>query len=87
MPAIFTDISEKQIQYMWRLGLILKPRRQFQNQAVASIDAMLGDMDIAYALFNVDDDRIDYWTGLIIEVQNLVREWRKSDQERYKNLK
>jgi hypothetical protein len=62
-------------------------RRQFQNQAIASIDAMLGDMDIAYALFNVDDDRIEYWTGLVIEVQNLLREWRKSDQERYKSLK
>jgi hypothetical protein len=44
-------------------------------------------MDIAYALFNVDDDRIEYWTGLVIEVQNLLREWRKSDQERYKSLK
>ena len=62
-------------------------RRQFQNQAIASIDAMLGDMDIAYALFNIDDNRIEYWTGLVIEVQNLVREWRKSDQRRYKSLK
>ncbi len=62
-------------------------RRQFQNQAVASIDAMLGDMDLAYMLFNIDDDKIDYWTGLIVEVQGLLREWRKSDQERYKKLK
>lgn len=64
-----------------------KTRRQYQNKALASIDGMLGDMDIAYELFNIDDDRIEHWTGLVIEVLNLIRNWRKSDYERHKNLK
>ena len=62
-------------------------RRQFQNKAIAAIDSMLGDMDIAYATFGINDDRIEYWTGLVIEIQKLLRNWRKSDQERYKDLK
>lgn len=61
-------------------------RRQLQNSALAETDALLGDMDIAYELFNVDSDRMKHWTGLILEVQNLLRNWRKKDFDRYKSL-
>ena len=62
-------------------------RRQYQNQALASSYALLTMMDIAYNTFSIDDDRIEHWIGLVIEVQNLLRNWRKSDLERYKDFK
>lgn len=62
-------------------------RRQYQNKALASTYALLTMMDIAYNTFNIDDDRIEHWTGLVIDAQSLIRNWRKSDSEKHKNLK
>ncbi len=62
-------------------------RRQYQTKGLASTYPLLTMMDIAYRAFGIDDDRIEHWTGLVMEVQTLIREWRKSDSERYKDLK
>jgi hypothetical protein len=62
-------------------------RRQYQNKALAASYALLTMMDIAYATFGIDDDRIQHWVGLVIDVQNLLRNWRKSDSEKYKDFK
>jgi hypothetical protein len=62
-------------------------RRQYQNTALAASYALLTMMDIAYNTFNIDDKRIEHWVGLVIDVQNLIRNWRKSDSEKHKNLK
>ena len=61
-------------------------RRNMQVNAMAETYSLLAMMDIAYALFNVDSDRVDYWTGLVIELQRLIKKWRDSDYERYKNI-
>jgi hypothetical protein len=62
-------------------------RRQYQNKALSSSYALLTMMDIAYTTFGIGDDRMVHWVGLVIDVQNLLRNWRKSDSDRYKNLK
>lgn len=62
-------------------------RRQCQNKARGALDSLLGNMDITYSMFGINDKRIEYWTGLVIEVQSLLRNWMKSDYERYKDLK
>lgn len=62
-------------------------RRKSQNEARGEIDKLLGNMNIAFDLFGVDDDRIDYWTGLVIDVRTLLLSWMKSDYDRYKDLK
>jgi len=62
-------------------------RRQCQNKARGALDSLLGNMDIAYSMFGINDKRIEYWTGLVIKVQSLLRNWMKSDYERYKDLK
>ena len=54
---------------------------------MAASYALLTMMDIAYATFGIDDDRIQHWVGLVIDVQNLLRNWRKSDSEKYKDFK
>lgn len=61
-------------------------RRKYQNNALGTIDSLLGNMDIAYATFGIDDNRINHWVGLVVEVQKFLRNWMKSDLERYKDL-
>jgi hypothetical protein len=61
-------------------------RRNYQVKALAEIGNLLGLMQIAYDVFNIDTNRIEYWTRLIINEQTLIREWRKSDNERYKDI-
>lgn len=61
-------------------------RRSYQVRALAEIGAMLGLMQIAYDVFNVDADRAEYWTRKIKREMTLIRSWRDSDKERYKDI-
>ncbi len=61
-------------------------RKTYQTKGLAETYALVSMVDIAYRTFGIDDDRIKYWIGLVIDVQNLLRNWRKSDAERYKNI-
>ena len=38
----------------------------------------------AYRTFGIEGSKMDYWTGLVINVQNLLRNWKRSDENRYK---
>lgn len=60
-------------------------RRQFQNRALSQTYSLLSLMDIAYNTFNIESGKIEYWTGLVLETQALIRKWRNSDAERYKD--
>lgn len=61
-------------------------RRNYQVRALSEIGNLLGLMQIAYDVFNVDPDRAEHWTRLIINEQTAIREWRDSDRERYKDI-
>ena len=61
-------------------------RKAYQVRALAATYALLSMIDIAFCAFGIDSERVKYWTGLIVEVQNLIRNWRKSDTERYKTI-
>lgn len=63
-----------------------KLRKQYQTQALASTYSLLSMMDIAYRTFGIDGDRINHWAGLVMTVQNLLRSWKKSDEQRYSSL-
>ena len=41
-------------------------------------------MDIAFELFEIDDKKMYHWVGLVIKVQVLLRNWKKSDDKRFK---
>lgn len=58
-------------------------RRSYQTKALADTYALLEMMDIAYQLFGIDGSKMSYWTGLVLEEQDLLRRWKKSDKERY----
>lgn len=62
-------------------------RRNYQVRALAEIGNLLALMQIAYDVFDIDGDRVEYWTRLIINEQAAIREWRDSDRERYKEIK
>lgn len=61
-------------------------RRRYQTEALAQIAALTGSIDRGYRLYNIESRRIKHWTGLVIDVQSLLRNWRNKDYERYKNL-
>lgn len=61
-------------------------RKQFQTKAIAASYALLSMMDIAYRTFGIESKKIEYWTGLVIELQNYLRNWKKSDAERYNDI-
>ena len=63
-----------------------KLRKQYQTQALASTYSLLSMMDIAYRTFGIDGDRMNHWAGLVMTVQNLLRSWKKSDEQRYSSL-
>lgn len=61
-------------------------RRHYQVKALSEIGSLLGLMQIAYDVFGIDSDRAEYWTRLVINEQVAIREWKKSDNERYKDI-
>ena len=58
-------------------------RRQQQIEAYSRCEAMLTLMEVAYKVLSIDSERIEYWTGLVIETENLLQRWKRSDKERY----
>lgn len=68
------------------LDIDYKLRREWQVRAMGCADELLANMDIAYMLFNVNDNRIDHWVGLVKDTKDLLRKWRDSDAKRYGHL-
>ena len=58
-------------------------RRQQQIEAYSRCEAMLTLIEIAYKVLSIDSERVEYWTGLVIETENLLQRWKRSDKERY----
>lgn len=59
-------------------------RETLQKQALSASYAALSLMDVAYRTFNLEENKVENWTGLVIEVQNYLKNWKKSDAERFK---
>ena len=62
-------------------------RKRYQSLAIASTHAMLSMIDIAYRVFGIDGKRVAYWTNLIKEVQILLCNWKKSEEEKHEEQK
>lgn len=58
-----------------------KKRLKYQNKALGNIDSMLALMDIAYYTFNIKDEKIDNWVGMVVSLQTLLESWKKSDKQ------
>ncbi len=58
-------------------------RRMEQVQAHAHLDALLDLIDDAYDAGYISGKQVEFWTGLILQTDDLLKAWIKSDKEKY----
>lgn len=63
-----------------------KYRRAQQVESYSHAEALLTLLDVAYITLCIESQRIEFWTGQIISVENLLKKWRESDRKRYKSI-
>lgn len=51
-----------------------------------SLDALLDLINDAYDAGYIKGDQVEYWTGLILQTDDLLKAWIKSDKEKYKKI-
>lgn len=61
-------------------------RRGQQAEAYARAEALLALIDLAYNVLGLEARRVEYWTGLVLEAEDKLKNWQKSDRERYGEL-
>lgn len=59
-------------------------RRMEQVKAHAHLDALLDLIDDAYDAGYISGKQVEYWTGLILHTDDLLKAWIKSDKEKHK---
>ncbi len=62
-------------------------RRTSQAKALSYTGRLLGQMEFAYNKFHFESRRIKHWTQLVFDVRELIKNWKKSDANRYKNYR
>lgn len=62
-------------------------RRAYQQTAMENCEWMLTLLDLAYRNLGMEENRLEYWTGLILEVEALLSKWRKSDRDNWREKK
>lgn len=62
-----------------------KYRHGEQIKAHSSLDALLDLIDDAYDAGYISGDQVNYWTGLILQTDDLLKAWIKSDKENYRD--
>lgn len=58
-------------------------RRSEQTKAHAHLDALLDLIDDAYGAGYISGNQVEFWTGLILKTDDLLKAWIKSDKEHY----
>ena len=61
-------------------------RLNLQKEAIREINELPPTIELAYHLYNINGRKVDYWVGLILEEQELLKKWHKSDKERFKKI-
>lgn len=61
-------------------------RRQKQIEAMALTDSLLGLIDLAKRVYGLEGSKTEHWANLVKDVRNPLRQWRKSDEQRYKDI-
>lgn len=57
-----------------------------QVKAHAHLDALLDLIDDAYDAGYISGDKVEFWTGLILKTDDLLKAWIKSDKDKYNNM-
>lgn len=59
-------------------------RLKLQKEAIREIKELPPNIELAYYLYSIEGRKIDYWVGLILEVEELTKKWHKADKQRFK---
>ena len=65
----------------------LKYRRRLQESAAIKCNTLLALIDLAKPMFHLSGKRVVFWSKKVIRVRSLIRGWRDSDAERYKQYR
>lgn len=57
-------------------------RRNHQVAAHGCCESLLSLIEISYKVIGLEGSRVEYWTGLIVNTEDLIQRWRRSDQAR-----
>ena len=58
-------------------------RYNLQEETILLCEEMLANIHIAKCVFHLRNKRIQYWSGLITDVKNLLQGWKESDVQRF----
>lgn len=64
----------------------LNRRLELQSSAISHCTRLLSLINIAKKVFHLKEKRMDYWTEQIVKTRSLLRQWKDSDKQRYKNM-
>lgn len=58
-------------------------RRKHQIAAHGCCESLLSLIEISYKVIGLEGSRVEYWTGLIVELEELIQRWVRSDKDRH----
>lgn len=61
-------------------------RQGYQIKALASLTKLMGDLDIAYRLYDLSGKELEYWSGLCSDTRKSLKAWIDSDRKRFLHL-
>ena len=61
-------------------------RRDYMMRALAELQALVSQIEVAAELFPIDGKQMRYWMDLVNKEDRLLRAVLKSDKARYQNL-
>ena len=61
-------------------------RREYQIKCKCNLEALLGLVEIAYQVLSIEDSRIEFWTGEIVNAEEKLKAWREGDRKRYRSI-
>lgn len=61
-----------------------RSRKALQLRAYERCEALLTLIEVAWQTIGISGISVEHWTGMVVEVEDGLTSWKKSDQERYK---
>ena len=58
-------------------------RRGHQTAAHGCCESLLSLIEISYRVIGLEGNRVEYWTKLIVELEELIQRWVRSDRDRF----
>lgn len=58
-------------------------RHTLQQQALMSCESMLALIGLSRQVFHLRNKKVNYWSKLLINTENSIRKWERSDVKRF----